>query len=484
MAPPQQNPNLKKRKSLSRQRPHVAATSPNLDYIEMPDLADEPPEPVFAEDGSGKKTKPNFFHKYKKKSQFLNSNQENRAGLGAEFVRQREDLRSPKEVLSLYSEDEDDLLICQKISTLALNLKQKKYSKAAKSHGQLDSENFPKHDPVGNFEFQRGALVAARAKSQIPGARSGGSKRESECRPESNSNLSVNSCDEMVNRKCSEDIMFSKKQLSNNESLLSHSSGDQAQPKANATNSHVLSSCSDKLTSKKFRMEIEIEQRQELEKLLRKKGRAKGRTKRAVNTSRVKAPRTKKKNRLKFESFKNKTEGVRGKKRARDKLRKKGHVDLGELKLNRNSLNLKNKNLFFKIPKMNTKKGKKTKKPKDLTGLINRMSKASFKSAKNKFWQLKVNPYTRSGLKLCEGPLMSDKKPRMKDKKAKRRRKGQASRAGASRRPDFAKIVKMSKTQLNNSRKGFLHGKKPKTGHAKKTKKLNPNFKYVDKLPK
>lgn len=485
MAQSQQNLNLKNKKSISRKTRFVAATSPNLDYIKMPELAGDCQESTSIYQGSGKKIKPNFFHKYQKKSQFLNSNQENHTGMVFDFLQRKENLQSPVADPDSFSEEENEASIGEQIPASKFNLKQMKFSKMAKSHGQLDCEHLSKNKLNGNFEFQCEISETSWAKSQSRELASNESERQSRDHFKSNNASSVDSLDDLLNRKCSEDIMFSKKELSKDESLLSHSSGNNERADEDRKNGNCSSSFSEKMKSKKFRMEIEIEKRQQLEKQIRNQTRAKGtRTKKTGNVSRTKMGKVRRKNQLKNETFKNKEKAEMGrkKKKPKEKVNKKVGLDLADLGKNRKSLNLKNNGFLFKMATKNVKKSKQSKKLRELAGLIHKMPKASFKSSKTKFSQLKSNPYSISGMKLWEGALLREKKKRAKDKKAKKRKKGlghKMNKMNPSQKADFKKMAKLSKTHLNNSRKMFQPGKKSKLDQTKKAKKLNPSFKYV-----
>lgn len=388
-----------------------------LDFIDLPR---DSPGPSAREEP--KVAKPNFFHEYKKKSMFLHSNQENRTALAMGFARRvgcaqlggRKPSREARD-----SRERAEAPEC---------LHPKKFSKLAKSHGELNTRQWSPAGLRGNFEFQKAG--GARGESGESG------ESEASYGEESESNLE---------RKFSEDICFSKKELSKDESLLSHSSGaagdSRRQREVQAREDPSFSSSS-RLQSKKFGLERDIERRRRLQRLLSESGaQAKGKLRSA---NKAKALKTRKKNRIRFDPFGGKAAGERKKK----KPRKKGPAGVAEIKAARKSLHLKGG-----AKKVRTgKKEAKRARPKDLTSFLQKISKTSFKCATKKSARAKVVPFSLSGLRLLESAR--ERRLREREKKTKRRRKGKA-KARKDRKAEFLKALKMSKTLLNNTKKLF-----------------------------
>jgi len=250
---------LKRKSKTHNSNTYIKTATADLDYIEMPDINSNDQNTNKPQSGANKKIKPNFFHNYQKKSKFLNSNQENGTSQVVEFLNRHKNLQLSMEESELFSDLEENSSIKMKHSLVNSKFKNKKFSKKVKSQGELNTPSHLMADIESNFEFQKEFPIDSLSQMEQSNMISK-NKIDKYFNENSEEEDSVSSS-ELFHRKVSDDIMFSKKELSNNESLFSYSSQE---------NGKNLNSNKRNKKSKKFKLELDIEKNQQLKRKKKK----------------------------------------------------------------------------------------------------------------------------------------------------------------------------------------------------------------------
>ena len=233
--------------------------SKDLEYIEMPGAAG-----LEAEGPPAKTPKPNFFHKYQKNSEFLNSNDVNRTRQMVQFLKKQKDLNSPVSNSDATS-DRNNAGFSRKELRVFPSLIEKRFAKVCRSQEELSPRQKLLPNLSGNFEFQKNTSNYSNGDF---GSNSGDEQIQGYFEKElgSASSHHFQSDRELFGgHKLSDEINFSKKELSKNESLFSYSSREHEKTKkkgAKKKKKKVCAPASREGKGKKFKLELDIEKKQ------------------------------------------------------------------------------------------------------------------------------------------------------------------------------------------------------------------------------